>query len=74
MCSTRSKAASGSYGTSKLDRRTQGKIMDKKIKRIKKTVEKDSAKEISQIKDLQKADKKRDKVVERAEKINKKSQ
>lgn len=48
--------------------------MDKKIKRIKKTVEKDSAKEISQIKDLQKADKKRDKVVERAEKINKKSQ
>lgn len=47
-------------------------IMDKKIKKIEKTVKKDSMKEEKELKGLAKADKKRDKVCDMGEKMMKK--
>lgn len=46
--------------------------MDKKIRNIEKTIKKDSAKEESKLKDLEKADKARDKVCDYGEKMMKK--
>ena len=46
--------------------------MDEKIRKIEKTIKKDSSKEEKQLKHLEKADKKQDKIVAKAKKIVKK--
>ena len=46
--------------------------MDKKIRKIEKTIKKNTGKEEAQLKDLEKADKKRDKVCDLGKEVTKK--